>query len=379
MNESGKATGGRLTSGSRLCEDLDVRLPYLKQHGGGCMAYSTLAEDVEAFVVPDLGYVAYARQRLLGERVYVLADPIAPPERWGEILDLFLAQRPRAVFVQIGERTAALLRERGRLVNEMGTETDIDVPSFKLSASKRKSVTYMCNVAKRSAPVLREIPAAELPYERLRAISDEWIGTRVATHRELSFLTRKAVFADEPGVRKFYAFVQDELIGYAFFSPMYEDGRTIGYHFDIHRQIPEDPAARKAKAEQDEESGGADEGPRGTRIPELLAKGIHGSPRGLSYWILVEAIKLFQQEGVRTLSLGLSPYHDVNDTGEGFSPFTRWLFRTSYSKLGWAYNSAGNADFKLRWKGTTKKVYVGIRGRYPLLDLLAVYRLCGAI
>src|SRR5256885_6975818 len=138
MNESGKATGGRLTSGSRLCEDLDVRLPYLKQHGGGCMAYSTLAEDVEAFVVPDLGYVAYARQRLLGERVFVLADPIAPPERWGEILDLFLAQRPRAVFVQIGERTAALLRERGRLVNEMGTETDIDVPSFKLSASKRK-------------------------------------------------------------------------------------------------------------------------------------------------------------------------------------------------------------------------------------------------
>src|SRR5437899_4568578 len=76
MNESGKATGGRLTSGSRLCEDLDVRLPYLKQHGGGCMAYSTLAEDVEAFVVPDLGYVAYARQRLLGERVFVLADPI---------------------------------------------------------------------------------------------------------------------------------------------------------------------------------------------------------------------------------------------------------------------------------------------------------------
>src|SRR6267142_267146 len=178
MNESRKATGGRLTSGSRLCEDLDVRLPYLKQHGGGCMAYSTLAEDVEAFVVPDLGYVAYARQRLLGERVFVLADPIAPPERWGEILDLFLAQRPRAVFVQIGERTAALLRERGRVVNEMGTETDIDVPSFKLSASKRKSVTYMCNVAKRSAPVLREIPAAELPHERLRAISDEWSGTR---------------------------------------------------------------------------------------------------------------------------------------------------------------------------------------------------------
>src|SRR2546429_6612249 len=137
MNESGKATGGRLTSGSRLCEDLDVRLPYLKQHGGGCMAYSTLAEDVEAFVVPDLGYVAYARQRLLGERVFVLADPIAPPERWGEILDLFLAQRPRAVFVQIGERSAALLCVRGRLLDVVGIETDNDLPVCLLLGSNR--------------------------------------------------------------------------------------------------------------------------------------------------------------------------------------------------------------------------------------------------
>ena len=63
----------------------------------------------------------------------------------------------------------------------------------------------------------------------------------------------------------------------------------------------------------------------------------------------------------------------------GFSPFTRWLFRTSYTKLDWVYNSHGNADFKQRWKGTTKKVYVALRTRYPVLELVAIYRLCGLI
>jgi lysylphosphatidylglycerol synthetase-like protein (DUF2156 family) len=267
----------------------------------------------------------------------------------------------------------------------MGTETDIDLGEFKLSSSKRKSVTYMCNVAKRSQPELREMTAAEAPRARVQAISDEWISTRVTRTRELTFLTRPVVFDDEPGVRKFYASVQDEVIGFAYFSPMYEGGALIGYHFDVHRQIPEDPAARKAKAAKSEESGesGAETGDApaegGTRIPELLAKGIRGAPRGLSYWVLVEAMKVFKAEGARTLALGLSPFHGVDDRGTGHSPFTRWLFRTSYTKLDWIYNNTGNADFKQRWKGTSKKVYVATRGRYPLLDLLAIYRLCGAI
>src|SRR5262249_55874937 len=90
----------RLTEGARLCADFDVRFEYLKRHGAGCMAYSTLAGGVDAFVVPGLGYIAFARQRLLGERVFALADPIAPPDRWAELLDLFLAKEPQAVFIQ---------------------------------------------------------------------------------------------------------------------------------------------------------------------------------------------------------------------------------------------------------------------------------------
>jgi phosphatidylglycerol lysyltransferase len=381
VNATNSAADAPATDGARLCPDLAVRLPYVTQYGAGCMAYSTLAEGVEAFVVPGIGYVAYARQRLFGERVFALADPIAPPERWGEVIDRFVAEHPKAMFVQSGDRTAALLRERGFYVNEMGTETEIDVQTFKLGWRKRKSVTYMCSLAKRSEPTLREIPAADVSRERVRAISDEWISTRVSASRELKFLTRPAVFGDEPGVRKFYSCVRDEVIGFAYFSPMYEDGKVIGYLFDVHRHIADEPAARKDETGEPEapESSAGDAVPTGgTRIPELLAKGIRGAPRGLTDWTLVEAMNVFRAEGARTLSLGFSPFHDVDDRGPGHSPFTRWLLRTSYTKLEWLYHNTGNAMFKQRWKGTTKKVYFAARGRYPVLDLLAIYRLCGA-
>lgn len=385
MDTTNPAADAAPTGGSRLCADLAVRLPYLMQHGSGCMAYSTLADGLEAFVVAGIGYVAFARQRMFGERVFVLADPIAPPGRCGELLDRFLAEMPDAMFVQIGERTAALLRERGFFVNEMGTETDIDVQEFKLSWRKRKSVTYMCSVARRSEPAMREIPAAELPRARIRAISDEWISTRVARRRELAFLTRPAVFDDEPGVRKFYASVNGEVIAFAYFSPMYDAGRVTGYLFDIHRHIPDEPVARHAEAPQPGEPPPAEppapRGPArtGTKIPDLVAKGILGCPHGLTDWMLVEAMQVFKAEGVRTLALGLSPFHGVDDRGPGHSPFTRWLFRTSYTKLDWLYHNTGAALFKQRWKGTARQAYVATRHRYPVLDLLAMYRLCGAI
>jgi lysylphosphatidylglycerol synthetase-like protein (DUF2156 family) len=385
VNATNSAAHAARGGGSRLCPDLAVRLPYVEQHGSGCMAYSTLAEGVDAFVVPGIGYVGYARQRMLGERVFALADPIAPPERCGELLDRFLAEMPDAMFVQIGERTAALLRERGFFVNEMGTETDIDLQEFKLSWRKRKSVTYMCSVAKRSEPTMREIPAAELPRARVQAISDEWISTRVAQRRELAFLTRPVVFEDEPGVRKFYASVRGEVIAFAYFSPMYASGKVIGYLFDIHRHIPDEPFTRHAAAPDGGEPGAAQApaggGPakRGTKIPELLGKGILGGPHGLTDWMLVEAMKVFKAEGVRTLALGLSPFHGVDDRGSGHSPFTRWLFRTSYTKLDWLYHNTGAAVFKQRWKGTARQAYVATRHRYPVLDLLAMYRLCGVI
>jgi phosphatidylglycerol lysyltransferase len=372
-----------LTRGARLCGDLAARLPYVQRHGSGCMAYSTLADGIEAFHVADAGYVAFARHRLLGERIVVLSDPVADPERWGEVLDRFLAAHPGAVFVQIGERAAGLLRERGRYVNEMGIETEIAVQDFRLSWRKRKTVTGMYNVAARASPVLRELPAKDVPRARLQAISDEWIATRTSSRREMSFLARPAVFDDEPGVRKFYAFVQDEIVGFAYFSPMYRDGAVVGYSFDIHRQVPDEPPARtpadgaaEGEAAEDANERSASEG---TRIPGLLAKGVLGAPRGLSYWVLVEAMNVFRAEGVRTLSLGLSPLFGVDDAGEGHSAFTRWLFRASYRRLDWLYRNTGNALYKTRWKGTQRKVYVALRGRYPVLDVVALYRLVGVL
>src|SRR5689334_21884091 len=113
------------------------------------MAYSTLQESVDAFLVPGLGYIGYTRGGLFRTRTFVLADPIAPQDRHGELLDLFLAEHPDAVFVQTGEATARLLRDRDFWVNEFGTETEIDIQSFKMSWGKHRNIQRMYNIPKR--------------------------------------------------------------------------------------------------------------------------------------------------------------------------------------------------------------------------------------
>lgn len=59
----------------------------------------------------------------------VVAEPLAAPEHWGEVTDLFLAyqQAPVPSFCHITLPYARLLVERGYVVNENGRETVIQV------------------------------------------------------------------------------------------------------------------------------------------------------------------------------------------------------------------------------------------------------------
>src|SRR5580658_10171159 len=90
-------------------------------------------------------------------------------------------------------------------------------------------------------------------------------GTRTIGSREISFLNRPIVYADEPDVRKFYTFDRSgKLLAFAFFDPIYEDGQIIGYLTAIRRRLPEsDPL--------------------------------------INYWITLRAIETFRREGRKWL------------------------------------------------------------------------------
>src|SRR5690606_39737216 len=111
-------------------------------------------------------------------------------------------------------------------------------------------------------------PWEPIDAAEVRGLSDAWRSQKAVSGRELRLLTRPPVFSEEWGVRKFYCYQDQRLIGYVFFDPFFREGQLIGYTANILRTWP----------------------------------GIR--PSGVLDHILLEAIKQFQSEGVSNLSLG---------------------------------------------------------------------------
>ena len=107
--------------------------------------------------------------------------------------------------------------------------------------------------------------------DHIEAVSLAWRATRRVKRKEVRFLNRPFVSADEPGTRRFYFLdAQQRMLAFVVFEPLYRDGRLIGYVACSKRRHPDAPVY----AEQA---------------------------------ILKHAIEVFQREGCQELRLGLSP------------------------------------------------------------------------
>jgi hypothetical protein len=77
---------------------------------------------------------------------------------------------------------------------------------------------------------LAERSVASLDREELQTVSERWRQTRGIKDREMTFLTRPATLDDEIDVRKFFSFDQEgRLQAFAFFDPIQQEGRILGY------------------------------------------------------------------------------------------------------------------------------------------------------
>src|SRR5690606_29008081 len=98
-----------------------VLSPFLRQHGREALSYATTQEGMEYFIDDELGYIAFtsvthpvfARKT---KRI-VLSDPICSRENLGKLIEKFLAQNPRSIFVVISEYCAEVLRKLGFKIN----------------------------------------------------------------------------------------------------------------------------------------------------------------------------------------------------------------------------------------------------------------------
>jgi lysylphosphatidylglycerol synthetase-like protein (DUF2156 family) len=321
----------------------EQRLALVRRHGTFTSAYSATFQDNLSHFGDAEGFLAY---KCVGRTAFVLGEPIAPPEAHRMLITRFVRQQRDVCFVQVTRATASLLSGLGFLVNELGIETRIDLASFTFEGRSKRALRSAVNRMATLGYATREMPVSAVDPIQLRAMSDAWRATRTVRRREVTFLNRPTVLADEPDVRTFFAFDRDGCpVALGFFDPVYEDGRAVGYLYGIKRRAPQ-------------------------------------ADRLAGYAIMHRAITTFQAEGRRWLHLGLSPFAGIEDKdfehhGQ-IHAVARFLFTNRLFNR-YVYNFQGLAQHKGEFGGVTEQTYYAGNTRPGLPRLLKLCRACSII
>lgn len=326
----------------------DIRLNLIRQFGTSSMSYSALQEGMHAFTEGEAGFVPYFAVRGIKQTPMVLGDPICAPEQRARLLDSFLQLYPEPIFLYLEEATAKLLNDRGFYANEMGSETIIDLESFDLRGSRKEFLRSQRNRARKDGAKVFELGISEVSTDALKEISNRWMKKKSVNSRELKFLARPAVYDDEPDVRKFFATKNGEVIGFVFYDPIYSDGKVTGYMANILRSC--------AKVSY-----------------------------SITDYINLEAMEIFKKEGLKTLSLGFSPFHNVDDGGHfRYSKPLKLLFQNIFEHGNALYHFKELAFHKERYRpdipGAHRiKIYGATRSILPAAALFQLFAKMGII
>lgn len=309
---------------SSLCEHLTLaeKRHLLSKYGRQSSAYFTLQQEVKIFGDPRQGYIAYQPQTTPFGRVNIaFANPICAIYQTKALVQSFLKQIPgKSLFMGVDGDTANCLSTLGYRSNQMGTEFSFNLQDFKIQGKEKKHLRHAANLGKRHQLTIKELNWHNVDQQSVLHISESWRSQKAVNSRELKLLTRPPVFHDEWQVRKFYCFKGDKLLGYVFFDPYFKDGRIVGYCANILRKAPD------------------------------------AKPSDLLDYIILEAIKVFRQEGVEQLSLGISPLYNVNrETND--RPSIRYLqqFLFNYGNSLYAFKAL--AYHKTRYRANEHKWY----------------------
>jgi len=145
------------------------------------------------------------------------------------------------------------------------------------------------------------------------------------------------VFEAEEEVRKFVAYDKEgRVIGFAFYDPMYREGKVVGYSANISRC--------------DEQRYGR------------LATAVH-----------MEAVEKFRSEGKEVLNLCLAPFVKL-ERGKFNDDFATKLFFKASERFGNdIYNFKGLSFHKSKYRGREKPLYYASNSRLPSNDVYLAF------
>ena len=316
------------------------RLRVLRKYGNFALAYSATFQPNLDYFGGEEGFLAYKQ---IGSTAFVLSNPLAPMGVCEDLIRGFVSERSDVCFWQASRPVAGILEKIGFRVNEMGTETRIELGGYDFEGPRKRNFRRALNRAACCSYTIAERSVASLDLEELRTVSERWRQTRGVKNREMTFLTRPAILDDEVDVRKFFAFDRTgSLQAFAFFDPIYKGGDVVGYLCSAKRRLPE---------------------------ADTL----------VGYAILHRAIQAFQEEGKVILSLGLSPLCGIEDKELSSNRLVSFGFRALYrSRLfnRLFYPLQGFAAHKGAFGGSAEQTYCAFKRGRALSQLVKMPRAC---
>ncbi|MGA9893177.1 MAG: DUF2156 domain-containing protein [Xanthobacteraceae bacterium] len=319
------------------------RLQALRKYGNFALAYSATFQPGLDYFWGEQGFLAYKQ---VASTAFVLSNPVAPIGRCEDLIRSFTSERRDVCFWQTSRRVAKILEKVGFCVNEMGTETRLELDGYGFDGPRKRNFRRALKRAARCGYTIVERSVNSLDRKELRTVSERWRQTRGVKNREMTFLTRPVVLDDEVDVRKFFACdTNGSLQAFAFFDPIYIGGEVVGYLCSAKRRLPE---------------------------ADTL----------VGYAILHRAIRVFQDEGKAILSLGLSPLCGIEDKELSSNRLVSFGFRGVYrSRLfnELIYPLRGFAAHKGAFCGSTEQTYCAFKRGLTLSQLVKMPRACNLV
>lgn len=302
---------GAFESAKESTLPLSRRRELLRRFGGGTLGYSTLENTLALPLPGKRGYVSYAIKdstaSMVGDPVYRTEDlPLAITT----FLDFCAREGRTPTAMQVGLATADELAARDGHANRIGFDGWLDLATFdfELKGKDFADLRKRKNLGQRNGIVVREATYTEIPHGHVEEVSRNWLRGKVNT-RELGLLLRPLPPTDEPDVRKFFAFIADELVGLVLFEPIFHDGLVIGYYSNHERYL--------------------------------------NKPGGIHDAILLTAMATFCTEGNLCFSLDLAPLHGLEEGDHpSHSPGTKAIFQSLYKETAAVYNFRGVSHHK---------------------------------
>src|ERR1700722_15505173 len=139
-----------------------VRLRAWLEYGSFALAYSATFQAGLDYFGGEQGFLAYKQ---VGTTSFVLSNPLAPLGGCEELIRSFVSERGDVCFWQVSRPIAKILEKIGFRVNEMGTETRIELGGYKFDGPRKRNFRRALTRAADCSYTIAERSVASLRHQ----------------------------------------------------------------------------------------------------------------------------------------------------------------------------------------------------------------------